>query len=139
MCCNGVSVILRLQTILRRPPLHPDILKLRWWACSATGSAAAGWWCWATRCLGDQRRRGVRRELLCHGRALFAAYGIFYAIDEAQSNAFIADIEPERRATAVGVYNFVTGALYLPASLVAGLSVMAIGAFGLLRPGARES
>ena len=28
---------------------------------------------------------------------------------------------PERRATAVGVYNFVTGVLYLPASLVAGM------------------
>ena len=52
--------------------------------------------------------------------ALFAVYGIFFAIDESQSKAFIADLEPERRATAVGVYNFVTGLLYLPASLVAG-------------------
>ena len=52
--------------------------------------------------------------------AAFAAYGLFYAIDEAQSKAFIADIEPERRASAVGIYNFVTGLLYLPASLVAG-------------------
>jgi len=50
----------------------------------------------------------------------FAAYGFFYAIDESQSRAFIADLEPERRASAVGIYNFVTGALYLPASLVAG-------------------
>ena len=48
-------------------------------------------------------------------------YGFFYAIDESQSKAFITDLEPERRATAVGVYNFVTGALYLPASLVAGM------------------
>jgi len=53
--------------------------------------------------------------------AAFAAYGLFYAIDEAQSKAFIADIEPERRASAVGIYNFVTGLLYLPASLVAGV------------------
>lgn len=84
--------------------------------------------------------------------ALFAAYGIFYAIDESQSKAFIADIEPERRATAVGVYNFATGALYLPASLVAGalwtvaptlafalaaaLSLTAIIAFAMLRPAA---
>ena len=52
--------------------------------------------------------------------ALFALYGIFFAIDESQSKAFIADLEPERRATAVGAYNFVTGVLYLPASLVAG-------------------
>jgi len=47
-------------------------------------------------------------------------YGVFFAIDESQSKAFIADLEPERRATAVGAYNFVTGVLYLPASLVAG-------------------
>jgi MFS family permease len=49
------------------------------------------------------------------------AYGFFYAIDEAQSKAFTADIEPERRASAVGIYNFVTGLLCLPASLVAGV------------------
>jgi MFS family permease len=51
---------------------------------------------------------------------LFIAYGVFYAIDEAQNKAFIADLEHERRASAVGVYNFVTGAIYLPASLLAG-------------------
>lgn len=51
---------------------------------------------------------------------VFAIYGCFYAIDESQSKAFISDMEPERRATAVGVYNFVTGLLYLPASLAAG-------------------
>jgi MFS family permease len=49
-----------------------------------------------------------------------AIYGLFYAIEESQSKAFIADLEPERRATAVGVYNFATGLLYLPASLLAG-------------------
>lgn len=48
-------------------------------------------------------------------------YGLFYAIDESQSKAFIADLEPERRATAIGVYNFVTGGLYLLASVVAGV------------------
>ena len=52
---------------------------------------------------------------------LFALYGVFYAIDEAQTKAFIADLEPERRASAVGIYNFVTGILYLPASLIAGI------------------
>ena len=51
---------------------------------------------------------------------LFAIYGVFYAIDESQTKAFIADIELERRGSAIGVYNFVTGILYLPASLVAG-------------------
>lgn len=52
--------------------------------------------------------------------AVFGIYGFFYSIEESQSKAFIADLEPERRATAIGVYNFVTGLLYLPASLVAG-------------------
>ncbi len=51
---------------------------------------------------------------------LFALYGVFFAIDDAQSKAFIADLEPKRRATAIGVYNFVTGLIYLPASLIAG-------------------
>ncbi len=52
--------------------------------------------------------------------ALFALYGLFYAIEESQSRALIADLETERRASAFGIYNFVTGALYLPASLIAG-------------------
>ena len=52
---------------------------------------------------------------------LFVIYGVFYSIDEAQSKAFIADLEPERRATAIGIYNSVTGILYLPASLIAGV------------------
>jgi len=84
---------------------------------------------------------------------LFAVYGLFSAIDESQSKAFIADIEPERRATAIGVYNFVTGALYLPASLAAGalwliaprlafalaavLALVAIAVFGVFRPAAQ--
>ena len=51
---------------------------------------------------------------------LFIIYGLFYAIDEAQNKAFIADIELERRASAIGMYNFVTGMIYLPASLIAG-------------------
>jgi MFS family permease len=87
--------------------------------------------------------------------AVFAIYGLFYAIDESQSKAFIADIEPERRATAIGVYNFVTGTLYVPASLMAGalwafspsfafalaalLSLAAIVSFGALWPAAQET
>jgi MFS family permease len=51
---------------------------------------------------------------------LFILYGIFYSIDAAQSRAFIADIEKERRATAVGAYNLVTGLVYLVASVIAG-------------------
>ena len=82
--------------------------------------------------------------------ALFALYGVFFAIDESQSKAYIADLEPERRATAVGAYNFVTGMLYLPASLLAGalwtidprwafalatfLAAAAMGLFAAVRP-----
>ena len=55
-----------------------------------------------------------------HVIVLFVVYGVFYAIDEAQNKAFIADIELERRASAIGLYNFVTGLIYLPASLLAG-------------------
>lgn len=52
--------------------------------------------------------------------ALFVVYGIFFAIDEAQSKALIADLELDRRASAMGLYNFATGLIYLPASLIAG-------------------
>lgn len=51
---------------------------------------------------------------------LFIIYGVFLAFDEAQGKAFIADLEPERRATAIGLYNFVSGLIYFPASLIAG-------------------
>jgi MFS family permease len=51
---------------------------------------------------------------------LFLLFGIFYSIDEAQSKAFITDLEKDRRATAIGMYNFVTGLIYLPASVIAG-------------------
>jgi len=52
---------------------------------------------------------------------LFILFGIFYNIDEAQGKAFISDMEKERRATAIGMYNFVTGLAYLPASVIAGI------------------
>ncbi len=55
-----------------------------------------------------------------HVIVLFAMFGIFYAIDEGQSKAYITDMEKEKRATAVGVYNFATGLVYLPASIIAG-------------------
>lgn len=52
---------------------------------------------------------------------LFFLFGIFYSIDEAQNKAFIADLEKNRRATAIGLYNFVTGLIYLLASVIAGI------------------
>jgi MFS family permease len=53
---------------------------------------------------------------------LFLLYGIFYAIDEGQSKAYISGItKDEQRASAIGIYNFITGIIYLPASLIAGV------------------
>jgi MFS family permease len=52
---------------------------------------------------------------------LFLVYGIFYAIDEGQSKAYISSITPDdKRASAIGLYSFITGIVYLPASLIAG-------------------
>lgn len=53
---------------------------------------------------------------------MFVVYGVFYALDEVQSKAFLSDLSTdETRATAIGIYNFVTGLAYLPASVIAGL------------------
>ena len=81
---------------------------------------------------------------------LFVLYGFFYAIDEAQNKAFIADMQPERRASAMGLYNLMTGVVYLPASLIAGAlwlinpasafllaaaaALMALAMFAVMRP-----
>jgi len=51
---------------------------------------------------------------------LFIVFGIFYAIDESQSKAFISDLERKKKGTAIGLYNFITGIVYLPASIIAG-------------------
>ena len=52
---------------------------------------------------------------------LFLLYGIFYAIDEGQTKAYISSITPEEhRGSALGIYNFITGLIYLAASLIAG-------------------
>lgn len=80
-----------------------------------TGVIVLGYSLYMLMCLGFVAARAKWQIL-----ALFLLYGIFFAIDEAQSKAFIADIEPARRATAIGAYNFVTGGLYLLASLIAG-------------------
>jgi MFS family permease len=51
---------------------------------------------------------------------LFLVFGSFYAIDESQSKAYITDMEKSKRGTAIGVYSFVMGVIYLPASIIAG-------------------
>jgi len=59
---------------------------------------------------------------------LFLVYGLFYAIDEGQTKAFISDLVPDAsRATAIGAYGFVTALVYLPASLIAGGLWKAVG------------
>lgn len=70
---------------------------------------------------------------------LFLVYGVFYAIDEGQTKAYITDISsPEHRGSAIGLYNLVTGIMYLPASLLAGWlwnaynPSVAFGAAGLI-------
>ena len=52
---------------------------------------------------------------------LFIFFGIFFAIDEGQSKAYITDLEKKRRGTAIGIYNLITGIIYLPASVIAGI------------------
>lgn len=52
---------------------------------------------------------------------LFLLFGAFYAIDESQSKAYITDLEKAKRGTAIGIYNFILGVIYLPASIIAGL------------------
>lgn len=54
--------------------------------------------------------------------AMFVAYGLFYAMNEGQAKAYLSDLaEDDTRATAIGIYGFVTGLMYLPASLIAGV------------------
>ena len=56
-----------------------------------------------------------------HAWALFAAYGIFYAMTEGTEKAFVADLVPKaRRGTAYGWYNLAIGLGALPASLIFG-------------------
>ena len=55
-----------------------------------------------------------------HVVVLFLVFGVFYAIDESQSKAYITDMEKTKKGTAIGAYSFFTGIVYLPASLIAG-------------------
>jgi len=56
-----------------------------------------------------------------HAWALFAAYGLFYAMTEGTEKALVADIVPaSRRGSAFGWYNFAIGLGALPASLIFG-------------------
>jgi MFS family permease len=52
--------------------------------------------------------------------SLFILFGVFYSVDEGQSKAYITDLEQKRRATAIGLYNFIVGIVYIFASIIAG-------------------
>ncbi len=63
-----------------------------------------------------------------HAALLFALYGIFVALDESVNKAYIADlVPPEKRGISLGAYNSLVGAVYLPASIVAGALWAALG------------
>ncbi|MBI3955209.1 MFS transporter [Candidatus Gottesmanbacteria bacterium] len=53
--------------------------------------------------------------------ALFLAYGIYFGLTEGVLKAFIADVvPPEKKGTAYGLYNLVSGGTLLFSSLIAG-------------------
>ena len=59
---------------------------------------------------------------------LFAVYGLFMALTEGTSKAFVADLAREEvRATSLGVFYTVTGILSLLASTIAGILWTRIG------------
>lgn len=52
---------------------------------------------------------------------LFAFYGVFMAISDGVSRAYISDIvNAGKRGTAIGVYNSMVGIMFLPANLIGG-------------------
>jgi MFS family permease len=62
-----------------------------------------------------------RASVAWHAWALFAVYGVFYAMTEGTEKAFVADLVPRvRRGSAYGWYNLAIGLGALPASLIFG-------------------
>ncbi|HEY7412036.1 MAG TPA: MFS transporter [Vicinamibacteria bacterium] len=71
---------------------------------------------------------------------LFALYGLFHALTEGAEKALVADFAPAaRRGRAFGLYHGVTGAMLLPASLMAGVLWERYGAAVALGTGAALS
>lgn len=76
----------------------------------------AGWLIYAAVYFGFARANAV-----WHAWALFALYGLFYAMTEGTEKAFVADLVPSaRRGAAFGWYNLAIGLGALPASLIFG-------------------
>ena len=76
----------------------------------------AGWMLYAAVYFGF-----ARASAEWHAWALFATYGIFYALTEGTEKALVADLVPEaRRGSAYGWFNLAVGLGALPASLIFG-------------------
>lgn len=76
----------------------------------------AGWLIYAGVYFGFARASAV-----WHAWALFALYGLFYALTEGTEKALVADLVPSaRRGAAFGWYNLAIGLGALPASLIFG-------------------
>ncbi|HEX2722393.1 MAG TPA: MFS transporter [Gemmatimonadaceae bacterium] len=76
----------------------------------------AGWLLYATVYFGFARATAA-----WHAWALFAAYGLFYALTEGTEKALVADLVPlSRRGAAYGWFNLAIGLGALPASLIFG-------------------
>lgn len=78
---------------------------------------ALGWLVYALAYLGFALARSAWQAW-----ALFAFYGLYYALAEGAGKALVAELVPaERRGAAYGLYSAATGVAALPASLIAGL------------------
>ncbi len=76
----------------------------------------AGWLIYAAVYFGFSRATEA-----WHAWALFAAYGLFYALTEGTEKALVADVVPRaKRCVAFGWYNLAIGLGALPASLIFG-------------------
>lgn len=92
----------------------------------------AGWLVYGLIYLGFARSSTGAQIWLFYG-----IYGLYYALTEGTSRAFVADLVPqEQRGTAYGLYHASIGLAALPASLIAGLLWQGIGAWGGFGPAA---
>jgi MFS family permease len=77
---------------------------------------AFGWFIYALVYLGFALATSVWQVWL-----LFAAYGLYYGTTQGVAKAFIADLVPmDKRGTAYGLFQGITGLALLPASVIAG-------------------
>jgi len=67
----------------------------------------------------------------------YGVYGLYYALTEGASRAFVADLVPqEQRGTAYGLFHAGVGLAALPASLIAGILWQGLGGWTGLGPAA---